>query len=218
MNHRSYIMALCASLALGACASNDLQGQEPYEYYTKNPIENKVEKRATRVLLSFAAGKSALSPEAQDELRLAVQDIAPAGTRAIVLQHANGAPQFDARSKQLRRQLRSLGFSAPIVNRASNELSGNQWQVVLEHAVVIPPDCPDWKASPVTTHSNTTITNWGCASTVNLGQMVADPMDLVRGSGTATADSERAVKVLRDYRTDAPSAATAQPAATSGGQ
>ena len=67
-------------------------------------------------------------------------------------------------------------------------------------AAVVLPDCPDWRMSPVTTYSNTHQANFGCATTVNLGLMVADPHDLVRGTGAAGMDTQRNSQVISDYR------------------
>ncbi len=53
--------------------------------------------------------------------------------------------------------------------------------------------------SPVTTYSNTHQGNFKCAQVVNLGLMVADPHDLVKGTGDVPTDTERASKAVQDY-------------------
>ena len=73
-------------------------------------------------------------------------------------------------------------------------------QVNVAYAVVVPPDCPDWRTSPVTTYSNTMQGNFQCSQVVNTGLMVADPHDLVRGTGDVQNDTEVPVKAIENYQ------------------
>ena len=70
-------------------------------------------------------------------------------------------------------------------------------RIDVRYAVVVPPNCPDWRTSPVTTYSNTMLAgNFKCASVVNLGMMVADPHDLVKGTGDVAPDVVRDSDVI----------------------
>jgi hypothetical protein len=68
--------------------------------------------------------------------------------------------------------------------------------------LISPPNCPDWRMSPVTTYSNTKQANIGCATVTNLGLMLEDPRDLERGSsgGHVPADPQRSSDAIRIYR------------------
>ena len=68
--------------------------------------------------------------------------------------------------------------------------------------LISPPNCPDWRTSPVTTFSNTKQANLGCASVTNLGLMLEEPRDLERGAsgGRIAPDANRSVDAVRNYR------------------
>ena len=70
-------------------------------------------------------------------------------------------------------------------------------------ATAIEPDCPGYN-EPVTSFDRFGRPNMaiGCANEINLGLMVADPNDLVRGRPLAPADAERSALAVQKYRTD----------------
>lgn len=70
---------------------------------------------------------------------------------------------------------------------------------VRRHRVVLP-DCPDWRKPTAADFSNTPSSNFGCATLVNLGRMVADPRDLVAGTPLSPASAERAALGIEAYR------------------
>lgn len=73
-------------------------------------------------------------------------------------------------------------------------------QVVIGRSLVTLPGCPDWSGPPGQTFNNTVSTNWGCASAINLGLMIARPEDLKRGRPTAPIDGDYAVLGVQRYR------------------
>jgi len=76
----------------------------------------------------------------------------------------------------------------------------NTVTVVLRQYVVTLPGCPDWTKNPVDTTDNLHYANWGCATAVNLGRMVAEPGDLARGRDLGVWDSNTASLSIRRYR------------------
>jgi pilus assembly protein CpaD len=70
---------------------------------------------------------------------------------------------------------------------------------VRTHVVALP-QCPDWSADPRRGYNNQPLRNWGCATAVNFGIMLADPRDLIRGQGLGPADGERHAKSIERYR------------------
>lgn len=82
-------------------------------------------------------------------------------------------------------------------NQVTQEANGS-WRVT-------PPDCshPEYAG------------HLGCATETNLGLMVADPEDLVHGSGRSSPDVERSGKVLQDYRSGKDYRVGQQPASSS---
>lgn len=73
-------------------------------------------------------------------------------------------------------------------------------KIVLGRYIVIPPACPDWSKRADGDPANRRSSNFGCANTVNLGLMVADPGDLVRGRAAGPADGAVGARRYKSYR------------------
>lgn len=78
--------------------------------------------------------------------------------------------------------------------------AGDAVTVLLRRYVVALPACPDWTGKPGYNFNNQVSSNWGCATAVNLGMMVADPGDLVHGRRPGYADGERVARSIERYR------------------
>jgi len=76
---------------------------------------------------------------------------------------------------------------------------GDAISVVISRYVVTLPACPDWTSERFT-YNNVPTSNWGCANAVNLGRMVANPGDLVRGRDPGSFDGEYATRSIDLYR------------------
>ena len=74
-------------------------------------------------------------------------------------------------------------------------------RVVVGRYVVTSPRCPDWSKRAEQDFQNTASSNFGCANTSNLGLMIANPRDLLRGRGDVSPDTDVAARAVRDYRT-----------------
>jgi pilus assembly protein CpaD len=77
----------------------------------------------------------------------------------------------------------------------------NSVLVTIERHVVVLPDCPDWQKPETQNWKNLPMPNFGCANQTNLGLMVADPGDLVRGREMGPADAARTSLGIERYRT-----------------
>jgi pilus assembly protein CpaD len=74
-------------------------------------------------------------------------------------------------------------------------------ELILERHLVTLPACPDWSRQSGTDFSNQPHSNFGCATQTNLGLMVAEPKDLVRGRTLAPADGVHQAEGIVRYRT-----------------
>jgi pilus assembly protein CpaD len=74
-------------------------------------------------------------------------------------------------------------------------------ELVLERYLVTLPACPDWSRRSGLDFDNQPLSNLGCATTTNLGLMVADPKDLVRGRPLDRADGVQQAEAIVRYRT-----------------
>jgi len=199
----SQIMALIlCSAGLAACSpSLDMQGHDPVEYYADHPIKNTVETKNFSQKLHFAADSSRLDESQVDQLRHALHDISPMAADGVTVEMSSYDITNKARQKHLVGMLRSMGYNKEQINfKPSAELTRNDVSIDMQYAVVVSPACPDWRRSPVTTYSNTTQGNIGCATAVNLGAMVANPNDLLHGTGDISPDTARTVHVVDQYR------------------
>lgn len=129
----------------------------------------------------------------------------------IAARAANGGRTEDAQRLDLRRKetvtayLRQYGVRVDPLLSSFGAATSEEGavRVVVRRYVVTLPACPDWTAPPGHTFNNQPRSNWGCATATNLGMMVADPGDLVRGRGPGPRDGETAARSVRHYRQDA---------------
>ncbi len=67
------------------------------------------------------------------------------------------------------------------------------------------PGCPNWSRPAQPNLDNKNMSNFGCGVNSNLAQMVADPVDLIRGrEGSGVSDAATAAKAVGMYRTKPP--------------
>ena len=107
-------------------------------------------------------------------------------------------PATAARLRAIQSELRRVGIESQIAVRPITSLARpeNDVVVTLTRAMVIPPDCsapqPEFATRPDYTY--------GCATAAMHGRMVADPVDLVRGSNPGPADGEASTLSIQRYR------------------
>jgi pilus assembly protein CpaD len=99
--------------------------------------------------------------------------------------------------------------------------------VATNHAVVevgrylvTTPACPNWSKAPGADFTNSFPSNWACATQTNLGQMVANPSDLVIGQPLSPALGPTEVAAVDRYLTDKvkpPRASSSSSGGTGGG-
>lgn len=192
----------CGSLLLlPACSTWDMHGQDPVDYYAEHPIKNRVTRKSEAHLVTFESGAEKLSKAEIERFRHNVNQRSMLSVEKVEINLPKAELHNKERRAALERVLKHLGYqSGGVTFTASEAVGRNQAVVNLTFAEVIPPDCPDWRKSPVHNYSNARHANFGCATEVNLGLMVADPRDLERGTGELPpALSERGDRALRAY-------------------
>jgi pilus biogenesis lipoprotein CpaD len=215
-SHRYLIGTL---LILASCSpTSDMQGQNPKDYYTKHPIKNLIERHSQGFTVEFPPKEARLPVDDREALRGAMSSISPMAVEAVQIQMSDLEIKNVKRKDYMRRLLRSMGYTqASFMFEPSPVLARDEVRIDVTYALVIAPNCPDWRMSSVTTYSNSWQANYGCASITNLGMMVADPHDLVKGTGRNVFETEPAARALSDMRAgrDAASAAGAGAASAS---
>jgi pilus assembly protein CpaD len=94
-------------------------------------------------------------------------------------------------------------------------------RLVVSRYVVTPPPCPDWSKPAGADYQNQPSSNYGCATTSALGQMIANPHDLIEGRSYSGADGTVAAKAIQNYHENkvedpTPSSTSSRAGASSG--
>ncbi len=194
-------------------------------YYAANPdklpledFSNVPEARAPRADLvqyghdvAFAAGEARLTNGQRQRLDSFLARLeAGYGDRFYVVagRGRRGAPkQAAARLGERRRQavmafleLRRLRVLPLRIEFGIDAPVGEAVRVIVRRYVVTLPGCPDWTGRPGISYDNATSSNFGCATAVNFGLMVADPGDIVAGRHPGLLDGEFAARSIERYR------------------
>ncbi|WP_425228102.1 CpaD family pilus assembly protein [Sphingomonas sp.] len=80
-------------------------------------------------------------------------------------------------------------------------------RVVVSRAHAAVPGCPDWSRDSSVDFNQNTSSNFGCGVNASLAAMIAQPEDLVHGSGPGAVDARSSAKAIDAYRRAAPSGA-----------
>ena len=117
--------------------------------------------------------------------------------------HADGTDvrRASRRETAVAAELRRLEFRSGLLPElpAGADTDGSV-RIELGRHVVVPPDCPDWTKRADGDSANRRSSNFGCATAVNLGLMVADPGDLIRGRTAGPADGAVGARRYKSYR------------------
>lgn len=200
MSIRNFLCLLIIAIAISACSQMDMQGVDPKDFYAEHPVKNDVETRHALFTLNFD-DMHEITEDSSKEFQDMMQDVSPAAIESVKIRLAPSQMTNGNRQQNIAKLLRSMDYDTSALKfESSKETSAADAELDVSYAIVVPPHCPDWRTSPVTTNSNMPQANFACATTVNLGAMVADPRDLKKGSGKSSVDTQTAVKALQDYK------------------
>ena len=181
-----------AALAAPACTPTESYWSEAQAVSRQSRVE------PVRLLhdVRFAAGAQ-LSPTEGARLEdfLDRHDVGY-GDRVYVLTETRGGSE--QRTSNVVNYMAAQGIKA--VPLASPEAEPGLVRVVVNRYVVVPPNCPDWSKPATSDYGNTPMSNLGCATTANLGAMIADPGELIRGRTPGPADAEGSSGSIQRYR------------------
>lgn len=166
-------------------------------------IKTQVEQITLVHLLNFAPGESGMNDQELAGLREFLEkNGVPDGARIEVDGPRAPGGYFDpltkARVEEIRAELSGLGLRSQIPAKQVTLLAKppEGIAVTVTRAMVIPPDCstsqPEFASRPENP--------WSCSNAANLGRMVANPVDLVRGQALSPADGERSASGVELYR------------------
>jgi pilus biogenesis lipoprotein CpaD len=212
------------ALGLAACAPANLGPQQNLGWTAAgSPKQLEVERAEYRHAVYFETDRAALGGVEQDRLLAFLASARPgprdtirleghADERASDLYNVELASRRAARVRDFLREqgYADVGVTASAFGEVLPAAAGtgpDSWrenrrvELVLERYLVTLPPCPDWSRESGTDFANQPHSNFGCATQTNLGLMVAEPRDLVRGRTLAPADGVHQAEGIVRYRT-----------------
>jgi pilus biogenesis lipoprotein CpaD len=195
MNMKPYPLFAIAFLALAACRPAATEWTE-----SEAPKYLRLDNASASVNVRFAPGSAHLLPADAARLRsMAATGAIQASDRVTVA--VGGSPALaEARRDAISAAL--LPYGVAVSPSALATVSRNQAVVEIGRYLVTTPACPNWSKAPGTDFTNSFPSNWACATQTNLGQMVANPSDLVSGQPLSPALGPTEVAAVDRYLTD----------------
>jgi pilus assembly protein CpaD len=221
---RPLLWASILGLGLTACAPATM-GPDPNLGWIEagSPKTLEVDRAEYRHSVYFETDQARISGVEQDRLLAFLASVQPGSRDTLRLEgHADeratdlyNVELAGRRNESVNAFLREQGFddltlTSSAFGEAIPAVAGTgpaSWQqnrrveLVLERYLVTLPPCPDWSRQTGTDFANLPHSNFGCATQTNLGLMVAEPRDLVRGRGLAPADGVHQAEGIVRYRT-----------------
>jgi len=210
---RFVIVLVSAFVALSACTPYTEEWSP-----SQSPKRNTVNWVEIPYTVPFASGSAVLAPAERAALDRFIARQARGQTIRLMVSAADTAsPLAVRREAAVVAYLRERGLDPKLGPVATEGVNRSAVVVAIGRFVVTPPSCPDWSKNAGGDTANTTDSNFGCAAETNLGLMVANPGDLVRGAPMGPGDGEMLAKGVENYRRGAHEPPTPRVLSTFGG-
>ena len=195
MNIKPYPLLAIAFLALAACRPAATEWTES-EASKRIRLDN----ASVPVNVRFAPGSAHLLPADAARLRTmaATGVILPSDRVGVAV--GGGPALAEARRDAISAALLSYGIV--VSPSALTGVASNHAVVEVGRYLVTTPACPNWSKASGTDFTNSFPSNWACATQTNLGQMVANPSDLVIGQPLSPALGPTEVAAVDRYLAD----------------
>ncbi len=182
-------------LALAACRPGAAEYTE-----SEAPKQLTLDNATVRVDVRFAPGSSRLF--AGDAARL--RGLAASGSIApsdrVSVSAAGGPALAAARVNTIAAELLHYGIVAS--SGSLGVAAANRAIIATGRYLVTLPPCPNWSKTASISFTNTLDSNFGCATAVDLGRMVASPADLAEGRPVGPVDAIPAAAAVQRYQGD----------------
>jgi pilus assembly protein CpaD len=127
-------------------------------------------------------------------------DLRPSDRLFVDVGPQSGEVVSDTRIDVINEQLRHYVPGAQALAITGEKGTAGNIRLIVGRYVVLPPNCPDLSRPSASNPGNFNDSNFGCSTQRNLGLMLADPGDLLRGRSLGPADGEAMSRGIRDYR------------------
>lgn len=115
------------------------------------------------------------------------------------------AKDFSPKAEEdVARILRAYGLSLERPPVLATDPGPGAAVLVLDRYVVTPPDCPNSILDIAKNYTNAPSPSFGCANVINIGQMIANPRDLLTGESDAGPNTGKATQAIRQWRDEVP--------------
>jgi pilus assembly protein CpaD len=186
-----------------------------------SPKALEVDRAEYRHVIYFETDRAELPSLEQDRLLAFLRSAGPSGRDSVRIEgHADerasdlynlelSARRIQGVQRFLRAQgldevevVSAFGEAVPAVPGSTPEAwrQNRRVELVVERYLVTLPGCPDWSRRSGTDFANLPHSNFGCATQTNLGLMIAEPRDLVRGRTLGPADGIQQAEGVVRYR------------------
>jgi pilus assembly protein CpaD len=222
---RTAVGLVALGLGLAACAPSEYVNADPDRGWlpASSPKELEVERASYRHAVHFDTDSAVLTAGERGRLLAFLDSVTPTDRDSLHLEgHADerASELYNVelamrRNESVATFLAELGLVDVAVSTnaygeavpADGGSGPDAWrrnrrvELVLERYLVTLPACPDWSRRSGLDFDNLPMSNLGCATTTNLGLMVAEPKDLVRGRPLDRADGIHQAEGIVRYRT-----------------
>ena len=190
-------LILCLAIACSVLQACDAPGEWTA---SEAPRPLRVDFQRMTHTAAYAPDATQLAPGEQESLADFLQLTQVTTDDHVYLEPTNNDRRNAARISALARDLTRRGYLVATLPPGRDAVPPNALLVTVERYVVTPPDCPNWTKSPSGDSENAPSSNFGCATTTDLGLMVANPRDLVLGRDMGPESAEYAGLAIQRYR------------------
>ena len=127
-------------------------------------------------------------------------DLRPSDRLFVDVGPQSGEVVSDARIDAINEQLRHYIPGAQATAITGEKGTNKNIRLIVGRYVVLPPNCPNLSSPSSSNPGNLTDSNFGCSTQRNLGLMLADPGDLLRGRTLGPGNGEALSRSIRAYR------------------
>ncbi len=220
---RKLFCLVLTAMALAACAQNTAELDASTGWLAaSSPKRLEIDRAQYRHTIYFSTDRANIVGSERDRLIAFLDTVDPLESDSIRLEgHADeratdlynldlaakriaSVKRFlgDHGFRKLRIQANSLGERVPATPGDGEQAwqQNRRVEIVLERYLVTTPACPDWSRRSGLDYANQPHSNFGCATETNLGLMIAEPRDLLRGRDLSPADGVHQAESIVRYR------------------
>jgi pilus assembly protein CpaD len=204
---------LVVTFALLAGCTPDIAEWTPAE----SPKENKVDRLVFSYFFHYPAHAEHMKPEEKRKLNQFLRDHAPSPYAVNVTIQERGG-HSEKRIKDVERELLKYGIPQDFITvdydgleppcpahqkHHTHKNGGDSGvELIVERYIVIPPSCANFSRQLGDAQQAYNSSNFGCAYEANLGMMVANPRDLIRGRERGAYDGKVLAAGVNRYEND----------------